>query len=202
MTQVGFLFYDEGKSKAEGGWRNRNRTLQQNFSSLTEGSFSRPKLFLKRGRRCMRAQLVSCVPVFVTTRPLQLRNPPGSSVHGISQAGYWSGLPFPPPGDLLDPTSGFWTQNPRLLHLLLWQAEFLTASAAWEAQTNITFEATFDPSAFPHKECVASFSLSTILYLCVCAQSLRSDSLWPHGLWSSRFLCPWDFPGRYAAVGC
>ena len=28
---------------------------------------------------------------------------PGSSVHGISQARIWSGLPFPPPGDLSDP---------------------------------------------------------------------------------------------------
>ena len=30
-------------------------------------------------------------------------NPPGSSVHGISQAEYWSGLPFPPPRDLPNP---------------------------------------------------------------------------------------------------
>ena len=28
---------------------------------------------------------------------------PGSSVHGILQQEYWSGLPFPPPGDLPDP---------------------------------------------------------------------------------------------------
>ena len=28
---------------------------------------------------------------------------PGSSVHGILQAGYWSEPPFPPPGDLHDP---------------------------------------------------------------------------------------------------
>ena len=27
---------------------------------------------------------------------------PGSSVHGILQARIWSGLPFPPPGDLPD----------------------------------------------------------------------------------------------------
>ena len=27
---------------------------------------------------------------------------PGFSVHGISQQEYWSGLPFPPPGDFLD----------------------------------------------------------------------------------------------------
>ena len=30
---------------------------------------------------------------------------PGSSVHGIFQAEYWSGLPFPPPGDLPNPGS-------------------------------------------------------------------------------------------------
>ena len=30
---------------------------------------------------------------------------PGSSVHGILQAGYQSELPFPPPGDLSDPGS-------------------------------------------------------------------------------------------------
>ena len=28
-------------------------------------------------------------------------SPPGSSVHGISRQEYWSGLPFPTPGDLL-----------------------------------------------------------------------------------------------------
>ena len=32
-------------------------------------------------------------------------SPPGSSVHGISQAKYWNGLPFPPPEDLPDPGS-------------------------------------------------------------------------------------------------
>ena len=30
-------------------------------------------------------------------------SPPGSSVHEIFQQGYWSGLPFPSPGDLPDP---------------------------------------------------------------------------------------------------
>ena len=29
--------------------------------------------------------------------------PPGSSVHGFSRQEYWSGLPFPPPGDLSNP---------------------------------------------------------------------------------------------------
>ena len=30
-------------------------------------------------------------------------SPPGSSVHRISQEEYWSGLPFPPLGDLPNP---------------------------------------------------------------------------------------------------
>ena len=30
-------------------------------------------------------------------------SPPGSSVHGLSRQEYWSGLPFPSPGDLPDP---------------------------------------------------------------------------------------------------
>ena len=36
---------------------------------------------------------------------------------GFSRQEYWRGLPFPPPGDL--PIQG---SNPRLLHLLHWQA--------------------------------------------------------------------------------
>ena len=38
---------------------------------------------------------LSCNPMDCST--------PSSSVYGISQAKYWSGLPFPPPGDLPDP---------------------------------------------------------------------------------------------------
>ena len=45
----------------------------------------------------------------------------GSSVHGISQAAYWSGVSFPSPGDLLNPgikpaspalADGFFTDEP------------------------------------------------------------------------------------------
>ena len=28
-----------------------------------------------------------------------------------------------------------------------------------------------------------------------------SDSLWPHGLWPTRFLCPWNYPGKNIGVG-
>ena len=29
-----------------------------------------------------------------------------------------------------------------------------------------------------------------------------SDSLWPHGLWPTRLLCPWNFPGKIIEVSC
>ena len=35
------------------------------------------------------------------------------------------------------------------------------------------------------------------LYLC---SSVMSDSFWSHGLWSTSFLCPWDFAGRNTGV--
>ena len=42
---------------------------------------------------------------------------PGSSVHGISRPEYWSGLPFPSPGDLPDPRIK--PEFLRLLHRLV-----------------------------------------------------------------------------------
>ena len=58
-------------------------------------------------------------------------SPPGPSVHGIFQAGYWSGLPFPPPGDLPDP--GIEPMSPAspalacgfFSHCLIWEAHYI-----------------------------------------------------------------------------
>ena len=47
-------------------------------------------------------------------------SPPGSSVHGISQARYWRRLAFPPLGDLPDPGTE--------LHPLHWQVDSLSLS--------------------------------------------------------------------------
>ena len=44
---------------------------------------------------CMLSHIWLCNPMDCS--------PPGSSVHGILQARYWSGLSCPPPGDLPDP---------------------------------------------------------------------------------------------------
>ena len=62
---------------------------------------------------------------------------------------------------------------------------FLTTSATWEAPNTI-------------------FSISQILHgisKCV-SRSAVSDSLQPHGVQTSRLLCPWSFPGKNTGVGC
>ena len=38
--------------------------------------------------------------------------------------------------------------------------------------------------------------------VCVCAQSVVSDSLLLYGLQPARLLCPWDSPGKNPRVGC
>ena len=38
-------------------------------------------------------------------------------------------------------------------------------------------------------------------FVCVSC-SVMSNSLWPHGLWPARLLCPWNFPGKSTGVGC
>ena len=60
-----------------------------------EPSFQYP-MFSKSVRACV----LDCVWLFGTPRTLACQAPPSM---GFSWQGYWSGLPFPPPGDLPDP---------------------------------------------------------------------------------------------------
>ena len=53
-------------------------------------------------------------------------SPPGSSVHEVSRQEFWSGVPFPPPGDLPDP--GIEPESRSLLH---WQVGSLPLSHLW-----------------------------------------------------------------------
>ena len=55
-------------------------------------------------------------------------SPPGSSVRGISRQECWSGVPFPPPGDLPDPGI-----EPKSLMPPALAGGFFTTSAPWEA---------------------------------------------------------------------
>ena len=42
------------------------------------------------------------------------------------------------------------------------------------------------------------FSCCAVCLVC----AVMSSSLWPHGLWPTRLLCPWDFPGKSTGVSC
>ena len=48
----------------------------------------------------MKVKLLSHVPLFVTPWTVAYEVPPSM---GFSRLDYWSGLPFPSPGDLLNP---------------------------------------------------------------------------------------------------
>ena len=48
-------------------------------------------------------------------------------------------------------------------------------------------------------------TITTLLisWVCTCAKSLQScQTLRPYGLQPTRFLCPWDSPGKNTGVGC
>ena len=80
-----------------------------------------------------------CVHARACTKLLQLcltlwdsmdYSPPGSSVHGILQAKYWSRLPCPPPRDLPDPGI-----KPTSLTSPALAGRFFTTNTTWEACT-------------------------------------------------------------------
>ena len=52
----------------------------------------------------------------------------------------------------------------------------------------------------------SAFCLAFLLFpsvsMCCASSSVMSDSLWPFGLYLTRLLCLWDFPGKYTGVGC
>ena len=66
---------------------------------------------------CLCIQSFSRVHLFVTLWTVACQSPLSM---GFCRQEYWSGLPFPPPGDL--PTQG---SNPNFLHLLHWQEDSL-----------------------------------------------------------------------------
>ena len=56
-------------------------------------------IILKPRATCVCLCMLSSVQLFATL----WTSPPGSSLQGFPRQEYWSGLPFPPPGDLPDP---------------------------------------------------------------------------------------------------
>ena len=97
---------------------------------------------------------------------------------GLSRQEYWSGLPFPPPGDLRD--SGIeptFLPSPELVD------GFFTTSATWEDRVCVCV-------------CVNT-------YICCCSVAKLCLTLCnPMYCSLARLLCPWDFPGKNTGVGC
>ena len=82
---------------------------------------------------------------------------------GLSRQESWSGLPFPPPGDL--PTQG---SSPHLLHLLHWQADMLPLSHRRRTQTHtLLLPGVFLLVPFPNKAPCPWFHLRPGLALAV-----------------------------------
>ena len=89
------------------------------FTAGSLGSVLRHRTKNLHARACSVAQL--CLTLCY---PMDCK-PPGSSVHRIFRQEYWSGLPFPPSGDL--PNTGIEPKS------LVSTGRLFTTSATWEA---------------------------------------------------------------------
>ena len=89
------------------------------FTAGSLGSVLRQRTKNLHARACSVAQL--CLTLCY---PMDCK-PPGSSVHRIFRQEYWSGLPFPPSGDL--PNTGIEPKS------LVSTGRLFTTSATWEA---------------------------------------------------------------------
>ena len=131
---------------------------------------------------------------------------PGSSVHGPSQARILEWTAFPSPGDLPNPgigslvspalAGGFFTTGPPEKSWATWKvsSDVFNSIFWWKENFNYNVQ-NFIFSLMVNALCVC-------MWVCVLSHSDVSNSLWPHGLYPARFLCPWDFLAKYTGVGC
>ena len=146
---------------------------------------------------------------------------------GFSRQEYWSGLPFPSSGDLLDP--GFKPASPALA------GRFFTTDHQGSHVQRLSYGSPKAPLP------LTDLLLSHFSHVWLCAtpqmathqappslgfsrqehwsglpfpspmhesekwkwsHSVVSNSSQPHGLQPTRLLHPWDFPGKSTGVGC
>ena len=101
----------------------------------------------------------------------------------FSREEYWSGRPFPSPGNLLNP--GIEPGPPPL------QADSLPSEPPGKPKMVLisSYFVTDPPQSDPKGQRVPSAR-------CVCAHSVTSDPLQPHGLQPSRLHCQWISQAR------
>ena len=122
---------------------------------------------------------------------------------GFSRQEYWSGLPFPPAGDL--PNPGIKLRSPSL------QADSLPSEPPGKPKNTEVGRLSLLQGNFLIQELNQGLlHCRQILYQLSYQGSLKwkwshsvmSNSLRPHGLYPTRILSPWDFPGKSTGGGC
>ena len=96
---------------------------------------------------------------------------------------YWSGLPFPFPGDLLD--SGIEPGSPALA------GGFFTTESSEKPRKRVSI--IWILISIPSLACK---------FQCMLNRSVVFDSLQLYGLQPSMLFCPWDSAGKNTGVGC
>ena len=152
---------------------------------------------------CAHAQLPCCIQLFAILCMVALQAPLSM---GFSRQEYWSGLPFPFPGNL--PNPGI---KPAFLMFPALACEFFVTSATWEAV--IYFSKSLPQSYKEHLVGYGNLLQGLVLiqgsnlHLLHCRQilypltylgspnSVVCDSLWPHGLQHSMLPFPLLSPG-------
>ena len=89
--------------------------------------------------RCSRVQLFGTPWIAAHWAPLAM---------GFSRQEYWSGLPFPPPGDLPNPG-----MEPASLESPTLAGRFFATSATWEALSSVCFNTSGCPRCTGHRGC-------------------------------------------------
>ena len=75
----------------------------------------------------------------------------------------------------------------------------MVKKSTWKICTSHKIESCF-PSDWHsmNNKYIALFCTWDMVLSCL----VMSQSLWPHGVYPSRLLCPWYFPGKNTGVGC
>ena len=124
---------------------------------------------------------------------------PGTVAHqahlsmGFFRQEYWSGLPFPSPGDLPDPG-----MEPTSLMSPALAGGFFLSLAPPGKSSSCSSSSKQLVCVFSGLSCGEQFELDACMLSCF----VLSDSLGPHGLQPARLLCPWDSPGKNTGAGC
>ena len=136
-------------------------------------------------------------------------SPPGSPVHGISQArtleqiaiSFSRGSSWPRDQTWVSCTAGGF-----FMDWATWEAIEGRVSTwiIWNSSVkDISFFHLFIHSVTSEYWEIQRYLFYTLSCVCVClVASVVSDSLQPHGLQPARLLRPWDFPGKETGVAC